>query len=141
MFNRKEYMKIYNTKYYKENKGEIRKNHKIYYEENKKKISLRMATNPKLTEYRREKAVEWNNINRNKRRKMNKISRTKNINKVRIQHFVGNHLGLFLLNEKCIFCGVEDNLEHAHYSYEKPEYYVTACHQCNMWMDINAKEN
>lgn len=43
----------------------------------------------------------------------------------------------FLLDDKCIFCGTTERLEHAHLDYEDNGVnVVTACHQCNIWMDI-----
>ncbi|MGD0203504.1 MAG: hypothetical protein ABSC20_06320 [Candidatus Bathyarchaeia archaeon] len=39
------------------------------------------------------------------------------------------------LNECCEFCGSTEHLERAHFNYNIPELFITACKQCHKWCD------
>jgi len=61
--------------------------------------------------------------------------------RVRIYSLVSQYPERYPLDDKCIFCEANENLEHAHLDYEdNGENYVTACHQCNQWMRKYQKE-
>lgn len=59
----------------------------------------------------------------------------RDISKIRVRGRINKSPHLYPLDDKCIFCGDTENLEHAHLDYEE-NIYVTACHQCNHWMAI-----
>uniref|UniRef100_A0A6M3XMI9 Uncharacterized protein n=1 Tax=viral metagenome TaxID=1070528 RepID=A0A6M3XMI9_9ZZZZ len=61
----------------------------------------------------------------------------KNLFKTHIYNKIKSHPDEYPLDQKCIFCGIKDKLEHAHLDYKDDGHnYVTTCHQCNHWMNI-----
>lgn len=54
----------------------------------------------------------------------------------KIRSLMYGHPERYPLDDKCIFCGTTEGLEHGHLDYEDDGHnYVTVCHQCNCWMD------
>jgi len=51
-------------------------------------------------------------------------------------NIISKHPEMFPLADECEFCGCIDKLEHGHIDYDYPELYLTVCHRCNHWMDI-----
>lgn len=41
------------------------------------------------------------------------------------------------LGSECEFCGRTEKLEHGHLDYNYPEIYLTVCHECNCWMEVD----
>lgn len=131
MFDQKEY----NRKWRAEHKEDIKAYNDEYYKKHKKEISLERANDNVGRGLRNINAVNWRDNHPERSREVSRNSKLKNKEKIKIQHLVGYHSKLYPLDEKCIFCGRTENLEHGHYSYEDAADYVTCCHQCNIWMD------
>jgi len=95
----------------------------------------------------RERRIRWEQENPNyynEYRKRNPESFVKSRFKWRQQNTerdglykrIWKHPEDYPLANQCVFCGRTSELEHAHLDYEdEGQNYVTACHQCNYWMD------
>lgn len=62
--------------------------------------------------------------------------RKNNPHKQRVFNLVYKYPNRYPLNDKCVFCGATEKLEHGHLDYEDDgRNYLTVCHMCNCWMD------
>lgn len=119
----------------------LRKARKRYRESKKGKETERKY---EQTEGRKEKAKEY--YLSEKGRKTRNEYQTKQYrekvkgtdrNKQWIYDQIRLHPEDYPLDDKCIFCGRTERLEHGHLDYEDQGYnYITVCHQCNRWMDL-----
>ena len=74
----------------------------------------------------------------NKRDKKHKTNwRHNNPEKVKAHNLINANPDRHPLGSECEFCGSTEKLEHGHIDYNYPEIYLTVCHTCNCWMDIN----
>jgi len=104
-------------------------------------------------EQAREASKQWRRNNREKHRedtrqyRLNhpkkhcenqKRYRKNNPEKTKVHNVVWSHPEKYPLDDKCVFCGRTEKLEHGHLDYEdNGDNYVTVCHQCNHWMGVD----
>jgi len=61
-----------------------------------------------------------------------------NPKKSKIHNLVVHHPDCYPLDDKCVFCGTTEHLEHGHLDYEDDGVnYVTVCHRCNCYMNVD----
>jgi hypothetical protein len=101
-----------------------------------KVLGYRKKWNSKNREYKNRHARQAHAKNPQKAVDKNRALRKKYPEKYRVRVLISNNPKKYPLDDKCIFCGSTENLEHAHLDYEDDGYnYVTACHRCNVLMD------
>jgi len=84
----------------------------------------------------RESEIKRTAAYRRKQRMEDPEFREKDNQRQRFYQYIQMHPDLFPLDDKCIFCGRTQRLEHGHLDYENEGHnYVTVCHQCNGWME------
>lgn len=96
------------------------------------------------------RAKNWTRNNREKKREINNAWNKRNRScttqayikyaqkhplKIKARNLITNNLNKYPLDDKCVFCGETDKLEHGHIDYSYPDLYLTVCHLCNIWMD------
>lgn len=104
--------------YYRNNREKVRKYHRDY-RKKRRREDLRYA------EQLRKIHKKWYDTHEYKRDEKKRFA----------QSLMYNYPDKYPLDSKCEFCGATENLEHAHIDYGYPELYITACHQCNLWME------
>jgi len=132
---REKYKATYQA-YYQKNRERILELGRIYRREHGNEINERRRRfrleNP-------ERVKEWSkNCKKNPQKHQFQSQKWKKNNpeKVRVHMLMVHHPDRYPLDNHCIFCERVEGLEHAHLDYEDEGFnYVTACHQCNSWME------
>jgi len=125
----KQCQKEYDKKRYLKLRKEIIQRARLFYKTNREKIRI----------YRQHRNI----IEHEKILAQRRNSRIKHLDHVQVQNIItrGNRRGKikYPLAPSCELCPEEDKrtekLEHAHFDYDYPELYVTACRECHAFAD------
>lgn len=109
-------------RYYYRNKEKILKERRRHYRKHRKQVIDRVKKHQK----------EQPKVNRKAVSKYYQKNKKAINEKSRCQSMAQRHVPL---DDKCIFCGETEGLEHGHLDYEDNGLnVVTTCHTCNVWM-------
>jgi Na+-translocating ferredoxin:NAD+ oxidoreductase RnfC subunit len=113
---RKEYMKEYHKKYFKENREKLLQDMKEYHKENKEKIKLRKNKH---------------RIENNKEILIKEKEKYQQDPKLRLKKIARSIAIKVPLKSSCQICGDKQNLERHHWRYDKPLMVATLCRDCH----------